>query len=208
MAEPGTGSLRRTQAERSTATRHAILDATIRCLVEQGYAATSTTAIQQGAGVSRGALTHQFPSKVDLMFAAVRHLSEIRTAALLEHARAVPRRGDRLAWVIRLLWEEGFDNDLFCAALELWTAARTDPPLRAALQESERVLGRENREKLAPAFGEEIAGHPRFRRAYEVVARQMRGAVLTNLIRRQPPRTDELVAECVRIFRHELEGPR
>jgi AcrR family transcriptional regulator len=208
VAEPGTGSLRRTQAERSTATRHAILDATIRCLVDQGYAATSTTAIQQSAGVSRGALTHQFPSKVELMVAAVRHLSEIRTAALLEHARTAPRRGDRLAWVIRLLWEEGFDSDLFHAALELWTAARTDPALRAALQESERVLGRENREKLAPAFGEEIAGHPRFRRAFEVVARQMRGAVLTNLIRRRPPRTDELVAECVHIFRNELAGPR
>lgn len=202
--DPAAPGGRRTQEERSAATRNAILDATIRCLVDHGYAATSTTAIQQYAGVSRGALTHQFPSKHELMIAAVRHLSEMRVSALVERAAEPPPRGDRLAWVVKLLWEDGFNSDLFHAVIELWTASRTDPELRAALQKSERILGQRNREKLASAFGEEIAGHPNFRRASDVLTRQMRGAVLTNLIRREPADDDAFVAECVRVFRGEL----
>ncbi len=205
VADHPARAVRRTQAERSTATRNAILDATIRCLLEQGYAATSTTAIQQRAGVSRGALTHQFPSKNELMIAAVGHLSEMRTSALLERVAEAPAQGDRLTWALRLIWREAFNSDSFHAAIELWTASRTDPALRSALQESERALGRRNREKLSPTFGDEIASHPNFRRAYDVVGRQMRGAVLTNLIRKEPPESDTFVAECVRIFRNELD---
>ena len=46
---------RRTQAERREETRTALLDATIECLVEFGYAKTTTGRIADLAGVSRGA---------------------------------------------------------------------------------------------------------------------------------------------------------
>jgi hypothetical protein len=55
---------RRIQEERSAATRKALLDATIDCLAEDGYAALTTTKVAARAGVSRGPgapLPHQGP---------------------------------------------------------------------------------------------------------------------------------------------------
>lgn len=58
---------RRTQAERSAATREILLAATINALYELGYGATTTTIVTERAGISRGAMLHQFRTKADLM---------------------------------------------------------------------------------------------------------------------------------------------
>src|SRR5258708_34641176 len=65
---------RRTQAERREATRTALLDAAIDCLVEDGYANTTTRAIAKRAGVTPGALQHHFSSKAELLAEAVGHI--------------------------------------------------------------------------------------------------------------------------------------
>ena len=68
--------------------RQRLLDATVDCLVEHGWSGTSTTLVSQRAGVSRGAQLHHFPTKNDLVLAAVAHLSEMRGQELREAARA------------------------------------------------------------------------------------------------------------------------
>jgi AcrR family transcriptional regulator len=67
---------RRTQAERRTVTRAKVLTATIDCLVEHGYANTSTRHIAKRAGMTVGALQHHFASKADLMAAALQTLGD------------------------------------------------------------------------------------------------------------------------------------
>ncbi|ACY20507.1 regulatory protein TetR [Gordonia bronchialis DSM 43247] len=116
---------RRTQAQRSAATRVRVLDATIESLVEVGYARTTTQEVNRRAGVSRGALLHQFPTRESLVVAAVGHLVERRMTELLSR----PRTGDEDIEIL----VEAFSGPLFDAALELWVAARTDPVLRAAM---------------------------------------------------------------------------
>jgi len=59
------------QEERTRAMRQRLLEATIDCLVEHGWSGTSTTQVSQRAGVSRGAQLHHFPTKNDLVVAAV-----------------------------------------------------------------------------------------------------------------------------------------
>jgi AcrR family transcriptional regulator len=61
---------RRTQAERSAATRALLIDAARALFAGHGFAEVSTQAIVAAAGVTRGALYHQFRDKVEL-FAAV-----------------------------------------------------------------------------------------------------------------------------------------
>jgi AcrR family transcriptional regulator len=61
---------KRTQAERTAATRAALLAAGRRLFGERGFAAVSTPEIAAEAGVSRGALYHQFADK-QALFAAV-----------------------------------------------------------------------------------------------------------------------------------------
>ncbi|WP_029113921.1 TetR/AcrR family transcriptional regulator [Mycobacterium sp. URHB0044] len=57
---------RRTQAERTAATRARLLEAGRQLFATHGYAAVSTQAIVDAAGVTRGALYHQFDDKTGL----------------------------------------------------------------------------------------------------------------------------------------------
>lgn len=58
-------------AERSEATRTALLDAAHTLFVERGYAATSTPELCAAAGITRGALYHHFADKADLFRAVL-----------------------------------------------------------------------------------------------------------------------------------------
>jgi AcrR family transcriptional regulator len=64
------GSGRRTQAERTAATRALLIGAARKLFADNGFADVSTQAIVASAGVTRGALYHQFDDKSGL-FAAV-----------------------------------------------------------------------------------------------------------------------------------------
>jgi AcrR family transcriptional regulator len=61
---------RRTQAERTAATRALLIDAARKLFADKGFTEVSTEAIVRAAGVTRGALYHQFDDKAGL-FAAV-----------------------------------------------------------------------------------------------------------------------------------------
>jgi AcrR family transcriptional regulator len=119
---------RRTNAERSAATRQRLLDATVECLVERGWAATSTTEVVRRAGVSRGAQVHHFPTKDDLVFAAVEHVLQRRISEFEGAFASLPTRERSAAMAMRMLYERCF-NDTFVAWLELAMAARCDPAL-------------------------------------------------------------------------------
>lgn len=61
---------RRSQPDRSAATRAALVAAARRLFAEAGFAGVATETIVRAAGVTRGALYHQFADKTEL-FAAV-----------------------------------------------------------------------------------------------------------------------------------------
>jgi AcrR family transcriptional regulator len=123
---------RRTQAERTATTRAKLLDATLECLVEHGYAGTTTTEVADRAGVSRGAQLHHFPTRAALVAAAVEHLYERMRADYQAGFAALSPRADRLRDAIDLLWSMFTRRD-FPAVNELYMAARTDAELRAHL---------------------------------------------------------------------------
>jgi AcrR family transcriptional regulator len=121
---------RRTNAERSAATQNRLLDATIDCLIERGWAGTSTTEIVRRAGVSRGAQVHHFPSKEDLVLAAVEHLVERRIREFRATFDNLPAAQRTPAAAMRVLFDHCF-RATFEPWLELAVAARTDPALHA-----------------------------------------------------------------------------
>jgi AcrR family transcriptional regulator len=133
MATASPPTKRRTQVERRQATRTALLDATVSCLVEHGYANLTTRRVAERANVSPGALQHHFAGKQELVSEAIAYLNQRVTQDLLERglpsARSRRQLGEQL---VDLLWEIQ-KGPLIEAATELAVAARTDPSLRRSL---------------------------------------------------------------------------
>jgi AcrR family transcriptional regulator len=141
-------------------TRRRILDAAIDCLFELGYAGTTTVMVQARAEVTRGCLLHHFPSRDELLVAAVAHLGEARFAAVLDQVKATANEENRIDAAVEAMWDS-FQGPLFVAAAELWLAARTHQELRAVLTPSERDLGRRFRAGYGEVFAP-FSRHPRF----------------------------------------------
>jgi AcrR family transcriptional regulator len=150
----------RTQQERSAAMRRRLLDATVDCLVRYGYAGTTTTRVTELAGVTRGAQVHHFPTRADLVAAAVRHLAAKRTELAFDKIDAVRRSADPIDAALELMWEV-HQGPIQYATIEMWVAARTDPELRKQLTVVEPAARASLLEFAKAAFGE-YAADPRF----------------------------------------------
>lgn len=171
------GARRRTQAERSAATRGLLLDATIESLIEVGYANTTTTGIAERAGLSRGAQMHHFPAKADLVANAVERLADKRLEQLRGEVERLRNSGDRVKRSLDLLWA-GHHGPLFRATLELWMAARTDEDLRERLAPVEARVRASIYQTACVLFGAEVAGNRRFDRVLGLSLTLMQGLAL------------------------------
>lgn len=166
-----------TRQLRSEQTQSKLMRATIELLVEVGFAHASTPLIAQRAGVSRGAQTHHFPTRIQLVTAAVEWLADLRLAELERTSRDLPTGTGRIPAALDLLWAS-FSGDLYQAVLELWIASRTDTELKAAVASAERRLGQQLYALLARLFGEAIAAQPYFAERAQFVLAQLRGLAL------------------------------
>jgi AcrR family transcriptional regulator len=172
--------VRTPQEQRTRAMRQRLMEATVECLVERGWSGTSTTLVSERAGVSRGAQLHHFPTKQDLVFAAVEHLTELRGAELVEAARRLPAGKRRTRAVLEMLADH-FTSPVFTAALELWVAARTEPELHAQVVPLEQRLGRDAHRLTVELLGadESVAGR---RELVQATLDLMRGLGLANTL--------------------------
>jgi AcrR family transcriptional regulator len=126
--EPASPSgARRTQAERSEATRAALVDAARALFAARGYAGVGTEEIVRAAGVTRGALYHHFDGKRELFEAVYEQIEaelaeRIASGALAAGAEA-PLEAMR-------------------AGAEMFLAACTEPEVQQiALLDGPSVLG-------------------------------------------------------------------
>jgi AcrR family transcriptional regulator len=181
MATTATPRRRRTQEERSATTRAALLDATIDCLAEYGYANLTTTRVVERAGVSRGAQVHHFPTKAQLVSEAVMHLAGKRIEEFLQTMPRLPRSEEkRVSRILDLIWEV-HTGPLFEAALELWVAARTDPELRASLNAVEDDVA-QTVASVGPSLFPEVAARPHFQTDVDSAMAAIRGLALLRFV--------------------------
>lgn len=190
------------QEERTRAMRLRLLEATVGCLAEYGWAGTSTTLISQRAGVSRGAQLHHFPTKADLVVAAVEHLALVRRDELGQAAADLPTGAPRTRAVLEMLGEH-FTSDVFVAALELWVAARADPALLAALGPFERTTGRETH-KLTVEMLDADETQPGARELVQATLDLIRGLGLANTISNDHARRARILDRWAVVLEEEL----
>ncbi|SFL72608.1 TetR/AcrR family transcriptional regulator [Geodermatophilus ruber] len=198
------------RSARTADSRLLILDATVTCLVEDGYAGASTLAVQARAGVSRGRLLHHFPSRAQLLVAAAGHLSSTVLAAVRERAAALmadqPAGRERVDRAIELMWAT-FQEPPFWAAMELWTAARTDPGLRTALRAEERRLRAAIYGVADEIWGPELAAAERYPEVCELLFTSMRGVAIVHAFEDRPATTDPHLALWKRLAERMLSAP-
>ncbi len=128
VRKPLTNPRKHASQERSRATVDALIEATARILVREGFDKASTNRIAEVAGVSVGSLYQYFPSKEALVAAVVeRHSREIAQAVRSDLAEAVTQP-----------IEQGV-RTLVAAAVK---AHRIDPKLHRVLAEQIPRVGR------------------------------------------------------------------
>jgi AcrR family transcriptional regulator len=186
------------QEERTRVMRQRLLDATVDCLVEHGWSGTSTTLVSQRAGVSRGAQLHHFPTKTDLVVAAVEHLSEARGRELEDAARQLPTGRRRTRAVLEMLAEH-FTSPVFTAALELWVAARTDPELHGAVAPLEQRIGRETHRRTVELLVVEER-QPGTRELVQATLDLVRGLGLANMISDDTARRSRILDQWAKVL--------
>jgi AcrR family transcriptional regulator len=120
-------AVRRTQEQRAAETRHRLLDATITLLLDRGYSRITTADIASVAGVSRGALTHHFVSKEEIVTRAVQHQLRQVTADLHELAETL--EGKSIDEIVDYLWDM-MAGGLFLVTLEYLPEARHNPDFK------------------------------------------------------------------------------
>lgn len=138
--------------DRSRVTRQRILEAAVESLATRGWEASSVTVIATDAGVSRGALQHHFRTREDLFLASLEHMFHKRAELLATVAAPQLSGVARVEYVVRSV-VDFYVGTLFNAALQVWTAAASEPELRDRIQPLERRLDRSVHETTVRLLG-------------------------------------------------------
>ena len=163
------------EQERSVRTRERLLDATLDMIFEEGWSGASTNRICERAGVSRGAQTHHYPTKVELLLAAIERASRAHAELIESKTEELGPDAHPLRTFLELVWDAMLDERYSGSWLEALTAARTDPELRNRIQAADRgiVDG-----VAAMAAGLAERPEPRAKELFELTVYLMRGLVL------------------------------
>jgi AcrR family transcriptional regulator len=114
---PARPRARRTQAQRTAATRERILAAVVESIAEVGFGRTTASEIAQRAGVTWGAVQHHFGAK-DGILEAVLEESFARFATRLEQVPSDAPQGERIHLFVQRAWEH-FASPHFRSTLEI-----------------------------------------------------------------------------------------
>ena len=201
------GSERRTQEQRSAETKLRLLTATLECLIEDGYVNTTMNDVAVRAGVSRGAQTHHFPSKLALMVAAADHLFNEFAGEVAVIARAARDGEITLEQLIDELWQRFFSGRFMYASLELIVASRSDSELRDGLVPLIRKLHASLDETWIRFFSERDVSKGRPDVFLNLTLCLFRGMVVQTVLRDDPPYYEELIDTWKRIIPSLVSGP-
>jgi len=167
------------QARKSAATRDQIVSAAIRCIVELSYSKTTMMKISEKAGLSRGATLHHFPSKMDIIRAAVDYIHEKRIEAFRRSIKEIPEGAD-MAHLAVEAYSADLSHPIYVALFELSVAARTDKGLREILHPAQLAFDREWYETAWGLFPDWHSDRQAFDLALNLSQKLIEGVAISN----------------------------
>lgn len=147
--------------------------------------------IAERAGLSRGATLHHFPSKLDIIRAAVDYLHERRLRAFRTSVTSIPQGTDRIKAATEAYWAHA-THPIFVAFFELSVAARTDEDLRKILQPAQKAFDEEWYKTAQEVFPEWQSDKAAFDLALGLVQHLMEGIAISSMTHQRQPDLDRL----------------
>lgn len=158
---------RRSQDDRSNATRQKLIEAATASLVAKGYARTTAVEICAQAGVTRGALFHHFENLAALLVAALEDTYKRLFMPFGDHEQDTP-----LDEWLAIVWQK-MSQPEFKAVIEIWLAARNNPDLAPTLQpvidQYVEIFAPDKSNRLRRLLGEKQSVLAFYRMAIEVL---------------------------------------
>jgi len=196
---------RRTQAERTEATRSQILKAAANLIRRRGYARFRTADVAAEAGMSRGAQLHHFPTKDSLVVATLEYVFEQAQVMSRRRAAAVDRPRDLIEAIIEDA-REFFFSEHFMVAIDIVLSTSTDDAVRKRILE----ISRKARRPVETAWTEALTANGVLSSlAADIVALTLslvRGMALRTLWDNDPKWFDELFSVWRRMIKVFLES--
>ena len=196
-APPETGKMGHAKTTpKSLRTRRRILDAAMRLFAERGYHASSNADVAEASGLTRGAMLYHFPTREDLVEAAIDHIQQRRTEAF--EAAAREQGGDATDQAIDAYWEL-LQQAPFRAFAELEAVARTDPDLARRIAPAQAAF---DHAQIGSLSGLLLAGSgARFQTGRDLARFMLEGLARSTLTYAQDERTDRLLTVIKRVTR-------
>jgi AcrR family transcriptional regulator len=142
---------RRTQEQRRTETRTALLRAAAELVVESGVRALTLARVGERAGYSRGIITHHFGSKQALLDA----LAKASQSGFVPGVDDLPPGLERLVFLIEgYIRELGRDGVAGRAFLSLWAEAATASELSSIFRERDEGFRADLRDDVAAGIAD------------------------------------------------------
>ena len=171
--------IRRTQAERTEATKQALIDSAIKLLNSHGYAGATLALIAEDAGVTRGSILHQFGTRAALMTEVVKWVYAEEFALYGELIPKSPHRGHKLSDWPLITWQV-LSRPSATAVLEILQGSRSDADLAEHLRPVQAEIERSSMSVLQAMHAMNL-NNPRDRAIYRVVVAAVRGLSLQKL---------------------------
>lgn len=183
---------------KSLRTRRRILDAAMQLFAERGYHASSNADVAEAAGLTRGAMLYHFPTREDLVEAAIDHIQQRRTEAFEAAARDQIAHGDPTDQAIDAYWEL-LHQAPFKAFAELEAVARTDPDLARRIAPAQAAF---DHAQIGALQGLLLAGSgARFQTGRDLARFMLEGLARATLTYDQEDRTERLLSVIKRVTR-------
>lgn len=201
---PGSAAPRRSQAERSAATRAQLLEATAELVRSGGIAAASMFEVAKAAGVTPGALQHHFGSKAELMAQVVEHLLQAdggEGVAWPSPALPLPRRAQRF---VQALWTSVYTPPRFLAAWGIYFGSAGEAVLRERIAGQRRRIAARLTRRCLDVFPE-LAARTGAAAFVALVLASLRGLAVQHLFDASPASTAAARRELARLICNECE---
>jgi len=182
---------------KSLRTRKRILDAAMSLFAERGYHASSNADVAEAAGLTRGAMLYHFPTREDLVEAAIGHIQQRRTEAF-ESAARDQGHGDATDQAIDAYWEL-LHQAPFKAFAELEAVARTDAELARRIAPAQAAFDHAQIGSLSSLL---LAGSgARFQTGRDLSRFMLEGLARATLTYKEDERTERLLTVVKRVTR-------